>query len=201
MTRLRVSGVLLAAGLSSRFGDDPPKQLVRTGGVPQVRRIATEALASSLDELIVVVGHRADEVQSLVDDLDLRKIENGNYTDGQSTSVRAGLAAVSESMDAVLFLTCDQPYLDRQTIDQILDAYRQAPTKILVPTHKGQRGSPVLFSRALFAELAGLEGDRGGRQLFAEHPGEIQSVELLSGQPLADFDTPAELAALLLQGD
>jgi molybdenum cofactor cytidylyltransferase len=192
-----VSGVILAAGMSRRFGTRPPKQLAEIDGEPQVRRIARQALAASLDEVIVVVGHRADDVCAALAGLELRTVENSDYATGQASSVRAGLAVAHDYANAVMFLPCDQPFLDHETLDRVLGTYRAARSAIVVPAHARRRGAPVLFDRRLFSELAALGGDRGGRQLLAEYSQVTTWVQLPSALPLADFDTREELAALL----
>src|SRR5215213_4333187 len=99
---MAVSGVILAAGRSTRLGR--PKQLLLLGGEPIIRITTRNALASRLDEVILVVGAEADAVSSAVGELGQRTVMNPNFALGQSTSLLAGLAAVSPASDAVIFL-------------------------------------------------------------------------------------------------
>jgi CTP:molybdopterin cytidylyltransferase MocA len=190
-----VSGVLLAAGTSRRFGGRP-KQLATFDGEPLVRRAARQALESRLAELVVVVGFEADRVRSVLEDLQLPVVENAAYGAGQSTSVAAGLEAVDEDADACLFLPCDQPYLAAKTLNRLLWAYERTGGGIVVPAFRGRRGAPTLFDRRYFPELRALTGDAGGRQLLQRHPESILSVDLESELPLLDADTPEELERL-----
>lgn len=188
-----VSGVVLAAGSSRRFGDQPTKQLVDIDGEPLVRRVVGRVLRSQLSEVIVVVGRAASEVESACQDLEVRTVFNPRFEEGQSLSVRAGLAAVDSRADAAMFIPVDQPDLTPQVLDALIDCYGRTRGPIVVPTYRGQRASPVLFDRSLFGELAGLVGDAGGRQLFPAHHGEIVEVPLTSAAPLRDLDTLQDL--------
>jgi molybdenum cofactor cytidylyltransferase len=188
-----VSGVVLAAGSSRRFGDRPTKQLVSIDGEPLVRRVVGRVLSSKLSEVIVVVGKAASEVESACQDLEVRTVFNSRFVEGLSLSVRTGLAAVDLRADAVMFIPVDQPDLTPRILDALIDAYGRTRASIVVPTYRGQRASPVLFDRSLFGELAGLEGDAGGRQLFSAHRGEIVEVPLNSAAPLRDLDTLEDL--------
>ncbi len=189
--------MLLAAGPSERFGGGRPKQLVPFLGRPLVRHAARQALDSGLAELIAVVGWRAGEVSAALAGLELRIVDSPDFRRGQSASVRAGLAAVDPRAPAAIFLPADQPFLTAAVLDRLLDAYRATGGPIVVPTHRGRRGAPVLFDRALFAELATITGDAGGRQLLPRHTGEIVEVELDNPLPLHDVDDEASYRRLL----
>lgn len=190
-----VCGVVLAAGLSTRFKAkaDPgePKQLHRIDGETMVRRACRAALASRLAEVILVTGYAQRRIAAEVADLDLRVVHNPRYEDGQSGSVRRGLAAVPADDDGAMFLAVDQPGLDTALIDRLLDAFR-GPASIVVPTFRGRRGAPVTFGRLWFPRLESLRGDQGARPLLASLAEHIQEVELDSQAPLEDVDTEAE---------
>lgn len=192
----QVSGVVLAAGPSRRFGEDPPKQLALIRGETWVRRTVREALRSELSEVIVVVGLLAEEVSEVLEGLPIRIVENPRFRRGQSTSVKTGLRAVGPAMDAAMFIPIDQPALSRVVIDSLIDRYRQGGARIVVPTSDGQRGAPVLFDREMFGSLDRIQGDAGGRQLLGSYPDCIVEVPLATGEPLRDVDTPEDLMSL-----
>lgn len=193
-----VSGVVLAAGLSTRFdeGADKPKQLYRIGGESLVRRTCRAALASALGEVILVTGHAAGSVRSEVADLDLRAVHNPSYADGQSGSVRCSLAAVGDDAEGAMFLPVDQPGLDATVIDRLLAVF-DGPDSIVVPTFRGRRGAPVTFGRDWFGRLEGLQGDEGARPLLHELAARVQELELDSELPLIDIDTETEARSWL----
>lgn len=188
-----VSGVVLAAGLSTRFETtaDTPKQLYRIGGESLVRRTCRVALMSGLGEVVLVTGHAGRRVRSEVADLDLRVLHNPSYADGQSGSVRCGLSVVADGAEGAMFLPVDQPGLDAAVIDRLLGVF-DGPGSIIVPTFRGRRGAPVTFGRDWFTRLEGLRGDEGARPLLRELAARLEELELDSELPLVDIDTEAE---------
>jgi len=191
-----VSGVVLAAGGSERFGGPVPKQLALFAGEPLVRRAVRVALAADLGEVLVVTGHRAVEVEAALAGLPVTVVPNPRWAEGQSTSVKAALERLAPTAAAVIFLACDQPFLDTALIDRLVEAWRESGGPILPPTHRGRRGAPTLFDRSLFAELGRIGGDSGGRQVIARHPEAVVGVELPDARPLLDVDTAEDLARL-----
>ncbi len=191
-----MAGVLLAAGPSSRLGGRLPKQLLPFEGEPLVRRMARRALASGLAELVVVVGHRGAEVEGALAGLAVRIVQNPDYRDGQSTSVKAGLAAVAPDAEAALFIPVDQPHLTAEVIDRILAAYRATGAPVVVPAFQGRRGAPVLWDRGCFPSLAAITGDQGARQILGRFADRIATVELADERPLLDLDTPEDAQRL-----
>lgn len=160
-----VSGVLLAAGTSSRFGD-ANKLLATVDGEPLVRRAIAPLLATDLHEVVVVLGHDADAVREALADLPVEFVENEAYADGQATSVRAGLRAVDEAADAALFALGDMPGVRAETIATLVTAFAAGMGDPVVPAYEGQRGNPVLFGHQFFDRLAAVAGDTGGRDVL-----------------------------------
>jgi molybdenum cofactor cytidylyltransferase len=143
------------------------------------------------------VGHRANDMRPLLSDLELTIVCNPDYASGQSTSVKAGLKSVHPSASGVLFIPVDQPFLSSEVLDQLINTYQESEGLITLPACKGRRGSPVLFDRSLFPELAAITGDRGGRQILKDHEKEIVTVTLENEKPLMDIDTPETYRELI----
>ena len=183
-----IAGILLAAGRSQRMGQ--PKLLLPWHGVPLVRHVARLALRSGIDELIVVIGYRAAHVSAALADLPLRIVENEHFLEGQSTSLRAGLAAVSATTDAAIVLLADQPLLRPATIDALVRCYQEHAPLAVVPRYQGQRGNPVLFARTLFPALQTISGDQGARAVIHEHQDRVQWLDTADQGVLLDVDTP-----------
>lgn len=165
--RRTVGGVLLAAGESTRFGEEN-KLLAAVDGEPVVRH-AAETLVAALPSVVAVLGHEADRVRTALDPLDVETVTNDRYREGQSTSVAIGVDAAREhGWDAVVFGLGDMPAVDPETVETLVGAYRDGAGTVLFPTHDGKRGNPVLFDRTHYDDLAAVEGDRGGREIVRE---------------------------------
>jgi molybdenum cofactor cytidylyltransferase len=190
-----IAGIILAAGSASRMGR--PKQLLDWGGRPLVRAVAEHALAARLDRVLVVVGAASDAVATTLADLPVELIENPAYAEGQSTSLRAGIAALTPDVGAALVLLGDQPFVSPAIITRIVEDWRASGAVIVAPVYRGQRGNPVLFAQRVFDELLAIEGDRGARAILAADPARVRMVTFDDDRPLADIDTPDDYQRLV----
>ena len=205
-----VCAVVLAAGLGRRMGalkapqqaegrlaGDPALKLaLRIGGKSILRRVVETALASPVDEVVVVLGHGAHELeQELPGNRQLRVVYNPDYATGQSSSLKAGVRAIASQAQAVVFLLGDQPLISAQAIAALVSAFRNKPSAVVRPLYRGTPGHPVLFSRALFSELLQVTGDQGGRELIARHEADVATVEL-NLEPSVDIDTRDDYSQL-----
>jgi len=186
----RVGAIVLAAGGSRRFGS--PKQLLRWKGKTLLEHVADGALDSSVDQVVVVLGHERETISALLTDRRVETVVNKDWEQGQASSVRVGLQALRESCDACLFVLADQPHVTSDLIDSIVSRYRRTLAPIVVPVYRGQRGNPVLFARSLFPELLEMQGDQGGRQVLERHENEAETVEVRDPRVFLDIDTMDE---------
>ena len=190
------SAVLLAAGSSSRM-EGGFKQLLplptANGLEPAVRVTARAILAANPVEVVVVTGHRAREVMSALADLPVSLCSNPRHTEGQMTSVKAGLSALQASCTAVMVCLADmvltRPEDYRTLADIFVDLPRDA---ILVPQHNGQRGNPVTFAASRVPEVLSGTINPGCRQLIADHPQDIVCREFGHDRYTTDMDTLAD---------
>lgn len=183
-----VVGIILAAGLSSRMGGI--KQMLSFKGKTILQLVIDNSVASALESVIVVLGHRADLIAPTIARKGVTVTINEDYESGQSSSVKTGMRALPEGTDAVLFMLGDQPLVAPGTINQILEAYRTSGSPIVLPVFDGKRGNPVLFCSETFKQLMLLEHDSGARPLFEEYAGRIQHV--LVDDPYIHFDIDTE---------
>ncbi len=189
----RIAAIVLAAGQARRMGR--PKQLAGIGGEPMIRRAVETVRDAGFGEIVVVTGHEAERVGAALRGLSVTIVRNPDYADGLSTSLRAGLDALSPDTDAALIALADMPAVSPADIARIVAAYDPAEGRAIVaPVHQGKRGNPVLWSAAYFAEMRALSGDMGARRLLIEHADAVAEVELGPGV-LIDIDTPDDLAA------
>ena len=190
----RLAGVILAAGTSSRMGKN--KLLTRLGGKPLIRRAVDAAIEGELDPVIVVTGHQADALRAVLTDAKVTFVQNEDYAQGLSTSLRAGVAAVPADCNGAMILLGDMPDIDSGLVRRLAAAFN--PTRgrgLVVATSGGERGHPVLWARQFFSEFENLQGDVGARPLMSAHSGNVFEIETGDRAPLTDIDTPEALLA------
>ena len=190
----RVAAVVLAAGKSSRMGAN--KLLADLGGQPMIRRTVA-AMRQAADETIVVTGRDAEDVKAALEGLPVRFVHNENFAEGLSTSLRAGIKALSPDTDAAVIALGDMPLVTADAVRRLIAAYSPAEHRsVIVPVFGAERGNPVLWGRQHFDALKQLTGDRGARALFDQYADEIVEVAMADDAVLMDADTPEALAAL-----
>jgi len=186
-----VTGVILAAGQGRRMGE--PKQLLTLGGKPMVWHVATTACQAGFDEVRVITGAYAPAVQQVLQELPLKLIYNEDWGQGQSTSVKKAVQSITTEDQKVVFLLADQPLVDTQLINNLIKAYHETKSSIILPRWQSQPGNPVLFDLGVWrSALLQLSGDEGARQIIRQNQEEVHYIELLEGQAFLDVDTPAE---------
>ncbi len=189
-----LSGIILAAGASTRMGR--PKQLLPLGDRCLLQHVIDAAAASCLDEIIVVLGHCAEEIRETLQlpaSGTVRIVVAADYAQGQSASLRAGLRAVSPESNAAAILLGDQPQVTREIIDRVAREYVNSESAIARPVYTdpdGGRvpGHPVLLARRIWPEVEKLEGDQGARTLISAHPQWVSEIPIEGGPPV-DIDT------------
>lgn len=190
-----IGAIVLAAGRSSRMGG-PHKLLETIAGKPLVRRSVEAILASKASPVVVVTGHRSDEVEQALAGLDVACVHNPDYAQGLSTSLACGLAALPEEVAGAAICLADMPGVDAALIDRLADVFLAAQEgSIVMPTVEGKRGNPVIWARRYFAALSAVSGDVGGRALIGENAANVVEVGVDSDAVLADIDTPEALEA------
>jgi len=183
-----VSAILLAAGKSSRMGK--LKQLMPLGESTILEQTLDNLLGSKAAEVIVVLGYKAEEVMKRLSGKPIKVVVNPLYRKGMSTSIAAGLKFVDSQSQAVMLTLGDQPYVDSPTINRLIDAFSSDKKGIVIPTHQGQRGHPLIFARKYQAQLYDLSGDIGGREIIKQHPEDVLEVPVDCEGIVIDIDTP-----------
>lgn len=192
-----VSGVLLAAGGSSRMGAGRHKLLEEVDGVPLVRLSAERLAASGVDEVVVALGARSNEIRAALSGLGVRMVENPVWEEGMASSLRAGLAAIAPTADAALIALADMPEVDGTLIDRLLAAFDPEEGRVIVRPvgPSGRPGHPVLFGRRFFEALGQLSGDAGARDVVREHLDYVVDLGVETEAATVDLDTPEAWAA------
>jgi molybdenum cofactor cytidylyltransferase len=181
-----LAAVILAAGASSRMGQ--PKQLLRFRGTTLLRRAIDTALAVPADQVIVVLGHAADQLLPEVRAAGATVVLNDQWMDGVSTSLRGGLSAVSSEARGVFIYPADMPLVTPEALREL--ARRQQVSG-------GVRGVPVFITRSLFPALMIQEGDIGGAQYLRAHPESVEAVRFDDADLMRDVDRPEDYRRLL----
>jgi molybdenum cofactor cytidylyltransferase len=183
---MRVAGVILAAGASRRFGS--PKQLAKVGEQTMLERVADLARDSGLAPIVAVVpsGMRAPR--------GTRAINNDRPDEGLSRSLRLGIGALPDDVEAAVVLLGDQPTVPRATIEAIVREGR-GDRPVVAPRAQGRIGPPVLLRREAFRLVDEASGDSGLGPVLARHPDLVTHVEVPSHAP--DVDTPGDLEGLV----
>ncbi|HEX9311638.1 MAG TPA: nucleotidyltransferase family protein [Actinomycetota bacterium] len=186
-----ISGLILAAGSSARLGR--PKQLLDLGGKPVLEHVVDAALASALDEVVVVLGHRAEEIRSAVpEDERVRVVENPEHERGQSTSLAAGLRSLGPESEAAVVLLGDQPGTAPAAVAAVVAAYRDGLGPVVQASYGGRPAHPTLLARRVWAEVvAETAGDEGARSVLAARP-EWRALVEVGGAPPDDIDTETD---------
>ena len=198
------SAILLAAGVSRRMGQ--LKALLDWQGRPLIIHQIVALREAGADEVVVVLGHRADELQARVganrDVYNLGKVRcviNEDYAQGKTTSIKTGLWALGPSANpeaAILMLNVDQPRSPR-IIKRTLYAHRGGDANLItIPTYHRKGGHPIVVSRSLYSELIAIdEKTQGMRAVTERHRDATQRVELGAAELLWDVNTPEQYRA------
>jgi molybdenum cofactor cytidylyltransferase len=187
-----ISAIVLAAGEARRMGET--KQLLPWRGKTVLGHVLDTLLSSSVDEVILVLGHEAERVLEKVAIREIKVVFNPDYQKGMSTSLRRGLRAMNKAAEGFLVVLADQPAITPEIIDRLIDSFRrvQPGKNIVAPSFRGRRGHPVLFGRKYREEFGGLTGEVGGREILARHPEDILALEVDTDAVLIDLDTPED---------
>lgn len=164
-----ISCIVLAAGLSSRFGS--PKALARLdNGSTILEHVQQNLLQTSLTEIIVVLGASADLIQPLLlKHSRIRFVYNKEYNFGQTSSFKAGVKQAGKSVRGMMLLPVDYPAVRIETFNELVKIFQEQSPRILVPTFKNQKGHPPIFSSALKEEILSLDNAVGVNTILRRH--------------------------------
>jgi molybdenum cofactor cytidylyltransferase len=193
--RKNIAAIVLAAGLSRRM-QGGNKLLEDFGGKPLVRRAAEAAINSKASPVIVVTGGSGEEIKKALQGLDVRFVNNPDFAEGLSSSLKAGIRAVPETSAGALICLGDMPRVSSTLIDKLIGGF--APERgamIVAPVRNKQRGNPLLWGRRFFPELLKLEGDIGAKKLANFYDEGLLEIEVDDDSAFADIDTREALDA------
>jgi molybdenum cofactor cytidylyltransferase len=144
----------------------------------------------------VVSGNASTDTIAALAGLNVSVVENPDFRNGLSTSLKCGLRALPEGRDGAIVLLGDMPAVTPALIEKLIAAFDPAEGRaICVATYQGKRGNPVLWARQFFPDMLQLEGDVGAKHLMANNSELVCEVEAADDAPLIDIDTPEALVA------
>lgn len=188
-----IVAIVLAAGESSRMGR--PKALLPFQGTTFIEAIVGALKQSKVGEIVVVIGHNAEEMQQRVKNLPVTIVINRDYKSGQLSSLQAAichLTASAHAVDGILVHLVDHPYLNPVLVDRMIDSFYAAQKLIVLPRYQKRRGHPVIFSASLFDELLKAPLAQGAKAVVNAHRSDTLELETDEAGIAIDIDTPEE---------
>ena len=192
-----IAAILLAAGESTRMVET--KALLDWYGMPLVRYQIEQLSAAGVSEVVVVLGHRADELQRAIDEMDalprVHTAVNSDYRQGKTTSIKTGLRNLRGAAKGVIHLAADQPR-PAAVLQRLVDEHLKGGNLISIPSHGGKHGHPPLFDASLIPELLEItEAKMGVREVIERHRDAVRGVSMESAVVLTNLNTREDYEA------
>jgi molybdenum cofactor cytidylyltransferase len=194
---MHITGVILAAGTSSRMGS-ANKLLLPFRNHTVIEEVLMQLSDSAVDDIVVVTGYERERLEEAIAHRLSNRITvlyNSKFMSGRAESIRCAVEYISETADAVLFMVADKPTVNHPLIDRAIERFRKDRPSILYVKTPSGRGHPIIFSKDLFPELLSLQGDRVGNDLIARYRNDV--VEVWDEKPQIDIDTEEDYRILL----
>ena len=182
-----ISAILLAAGQSKRMNGEN-KLTKEIQGTPLIKLSVKNILASSIDELIVVLGYQKEIIEKIIDKNEKVKfVFNKNFESGMASSIKTGLDNLSEKTDSFFICLGDMPMVSHDIYNQLIKSKNNK--EIIVPTYKGQQGNPVLFSNSMKEKIITIQDDMGAKKILELNKNKILYLETNNINVTKDFNT------------
>ena len=195
-----IATIILAAGASRRMGQ--PKQLLLYKEQTLLGYVTQCAISSECNPVIVILGANAEKIEPKIAQLPIKIVQNNNWNEGIASSIRCGISYIQNqylNLDGVVFLTCDQPFISTELIEQLIDAHYSTNKPIIASQYGEILGIPALFSRSFFSALMQLQGDRGAKKIINQYPDLVYVINFPQGQ--IDLDTLENYQQLISMND
>jgi molybdenum cofactor cytidylyltransferase len=189
---MKIAGLILAAGGSSRMGDEN-KLMMPFQGKPMLNHVVNASLNSNLTQTFVVVGHQSSEIKNLVQSDDIQCVENEQWETGMASSIVAGISQLKQ-FDGFLILLGDMPLVTPELINEII--VHSSADKIVIPIKDGLHGNPVFFGSKFRDELLTLYGDSGAKKVIQDNLSSMIKIKIQSNTIFKDYDTKESLESV-----
>ena len=182
-----ISAILLAAGQSKRMNGEN-KFTKEIQGIPLIKLSVKNILASSIDELIIVLGYQKEIIEKLIDKNEkIKFVFNKDFESGMASSIKTGLNNLSEKTEAFFICLGDMPMVNHDIYNQLIKS--KGNKEIIVPTYKGQQGNPVLFNKSMKEKIIGITGDVGAKKILKLNKDKILNLKISDQGITRGFDT------------
>ena len=193
-----ISSILLAAGQSLRMKGEN-KLIKEVDGIPLIKYAVKNILASTVDEIIIVLGHEKDLIESIIGvNKKIKFVYNGDFKKGISSSIKIGLNHISKKTDAFFISLGDMPNVNQNIYNKLIKSMIKYNKKlkpkykkeIIIPTFETKNGNPVLFSKFMKHKVMLVKNDMGANEIIKLNKEKILNVPFDNDGILLDFDTP-----------
>jgi len=189
-----ISAILLAAGQSKRMNGEN-KLAKEIQGIALIKLSVKNILASSINELIIVLGHQKEIIEKLIDRNEkLKFVFNKDFENGMSSSIKTGVNNLSEKTEAFFICLGDMPMINHDIYNQLIKSIDNK--KIIVPTYKGQQGNPVLFDKSMKEKVIDISGDVGAKKILELNKDKILNLEINDQNITKGFNTQGDFSSL-----
>ena len=189
-----ISAILLAAGESKRMKDEN-KLIKEINGLPLIKHVVKNILGSSIDELIIVLGHEKNIIENLIKpNKKIKFVFNKDYKSGMASSIKIGLNNLSKKTEAFFICLADMPMVNPSIYNQMIKSRNQKD--ILVPTCNKQKGNPVLFNKSMKEIIMNINGDIGAKKIIELNKNKIFNLEINDKGIFKSLDTQKDFSSL-----
>ncbi|MHC0038757.1 nucleotidyltransferase family protein [Pseudoneobacillus sp. C159] len=190
---VKCAAILLAAGKSTRMGR--LKALLPWEGTTLLQHQLAQLEQSDIHSLIVVVGYQSEKLLPYINKTSAHVVINEHVELGKTESIKRGILSVTEDHDCMVMIAVDQPVNDL-LINGMIHYFQQTNSKIIIPTYKGKRGHPILFSTELRDELLQISEEKNGlREVVNRWKSEMGELEVSDPSILYNFNSPMDYEA------
>ena len=189
-----ISAILLVAGQSKRMNGEN-KLTKKIQGIPLIKLSVKNILASSINELIVVLGYQKEIIEKLIDKHEkIKFVFNKDFENGMASSIKAGLNHLSNNTEAFFICLGDMPMVNSNIYNQLIKSRNQK--NIIVPTYNGQQGNPVLFDKSMKETVMNITGDVGAKKILELNKDKILNLEINDQNISKGFNTQGDFSSL-----
>ena len=192
-----ISSILLAAGQSSRMNGEN-KLTKEINGIPLIKYAVKNILGSTVDELIIVVGHEKEILEKTIEgNKKIKFVYNSNFTSGVASSIKIGLENISKKSEAFFICLGDMPNVSQNIYNKLIKSRNNYNKKfstkykkeIIIPTFEEQYGNPILFSKYMKEKIMQVKGDTGAKKILELYKKNIIKVKINNRGVLENFNT------------